>query len=63
MASELRSSSEQSKLAFDEISSSISNINDLTQNNASIAEEVSASTLELKKTSENLNDKIKFFKL
>lgn len=62
-AHEIKIATEEQKTATGEIVKSVSNINDLTQSNASGTEELAAKTDEFSKMADNLLEKIKFFKI
>ncbi len=59
----IKISADEQRNAMTEIVRSISNINDLTQSNASGAEEMSANSSEVSNTAEILKSKINFFKV
>lgn len=62
-AGEITYSTEEQKKAMDEIVKSISHINELTQANASGAEEISGSSENLAAMAETLKESVEFFKL
>jgi len=53
----------EGKVAIDEIVKSVTSINDMTQHNASGAEELSASSEEISSLAESLNEEVAFFKM
>jgi len=59
---EIKTATEEQKNAFNEIVTSISSINELTQSNASGAEEMAANTENLAGLAETLNREVSFFK-
>ncbi|HDP80553.1 MAG TPA: methyl-accepting chemotaxis protein [Spirochaetes bacterium] len=62
-ADEIRIATEEQKTATTEIVKSVTNINDLTQSNASGTEELAAKTEEFSKMADSLMGKIRFFKV
>jgi methyl-accepting chemotaxis protein len=62
-AEEIKYSTDEQKKAMDEIVKSISHINELTQANASGAEEISGSSENLAAMAETLKESVEFFKL
>ncbi|PKL36028.1 MAG: hypothetical protein CVV44_17555 [Spirochaetae bacterium HGW-Spirochaetae-1] len=62
-SNEIKVSTEEQKTAFNEIVVSISNINELTQSNASGAEEIAGNTEQLHGMAEELMKEMDFFKL
>jgi methyl-accepting chemotaxis protein len=62
-AEEIKTGTDEQKKAMDEIVKSISHINDLTQANASGAEEISGSSENLAGMAETLKETVEFFKL
>ncbi len=62
-ASEIKSSTEEQKNAVFEIVKSITNINELTQANASGSEQMSANSITVTNTAEDLKRKVEFFKI
>ncbi len=63
MIQEVAMSSNDQKYKSDQIISSLQNLNNLSQINATQSEELSASSEELKDHSKKLKDQIMFFKL
>jgi len=62
-AEEINLATGEQKIAFDEISKSIVNINELAQSNAAGAEQMSAGSEGLRDMAENVKEKIDFFKV
>ncbi len=63
ISDQIRHATEETKVAISEISKSIVDINELSQSNASISEEISASTENLSSMANGLLEEIKFFKI
>ncbi len=60
---EIKNATEEQKVAIDEIAKSITNINELTQSNASGAEELSSNSKDMATTAQSLKKAVDFFKL
>jgi methyl-accepting chemotaxis protein len=63
MANEIRSATEEQKIAAEEIVKAVSYINELSQKNAASSEEMAASANELSGIAENLSKRVEFFKV
>ncbi len=63
ISDQIRHATEETKIAINEISKSIVEINELSQSNASISEEISASTENLSSMANGLLEDVKFFKV
>jgi len=60
---DIRNATREQKIAFDEIMKAITNINDISQNNASAVEELATSSGEISKMTESIKSEVEFFQI